>query len=99
MGNSFLTGSLCFSCFFSFSSGAGVEGLVRGKFGSSLSKSGAHDLHNRTFSSCFFSNFPLFFSYDLTNSLSLLFSLVPSQSSSEDQSECTGDESGTGVGW
>ena len=40
--------------------------------------------------------FPLF-SYDLTDSL--FFCLVPFQSSSEDQSECTGDERGTGVGW
>ena len=31
--------------------------------------------------------------------LSLSFCLVPSQSSTEDQSECTRDESGTGVGW
>ena len=38
---------------------------MRGKFGSSLSKSGAHDLHNRTFSSSFFlsslATFPCYF--------------------------------------
>ena len=42
---------------------------MRGKFGSSVSKSGAHDLHNRALLS-FFSNFPSFFSYDHTDSLS-----------------------------
>ena len=47
---------------------------MKGKFGSSLSKSGAHDLHNRALSSSFF----FLSSYDLTDSLSLLlFGAIP----------------------
>ena len=73
---------------------------MRGKFGSSLSRSGAHDLCNRALSSSSFllQQFSFVLFYDLTDSLSLSFCLVPFQSSYEDQSECTGDESGTGVG-
>ena len=76
---------------------------MRGKCGSSLSKSGAHDLHNRALSSSFFflSSSAIFLCsfVMILLILSLSFCLVPSQSSSEDQSECTRDESGTGVGW
>ena len=52
-GNSLLHDLVCFSCLFSFLSGAGTEGLVRDVFDLALNKSGAHDLHNRALSSSF----------------------------------------------
>ena len=76
---------------------------MRGKFGSSLSKSDAHDLLDRGLSSAFFflsSSAIFLFSFLMILLIfSLSFCLVPSQSSSEDQPECIGDESSTGVGW
>ena len=66
------------------------------------SKSGAQDLHNGEFSSSLFllSSSAILHCSSLMILLiiSLSFCLVLSQSSSEDQSKCTRDESGAGVG-
>ena len=90
--------------FSSFSSGAGTKGSKRGEFHLALIKLGVHNLHNGAFSSSLFflHSSDMFLCHSLmilsNYSLSLSFCLVLFQSSSEDQSECTGDESGTGVG-
>ena len=78
-GNSLSHDHFVFSCVFPFFSGAGAAWLVRGKFGSSLSKPGTHDLLDRCLSSLFFfSNLLVLPSYDFTYSLSpLLFGSIP----------------------
>ena len=75
---------------------------MRGKFGSSLGYSGTHDLLDMALSSAFLflsSSAIFLFSFLMILLIfSLSFCLVPSQSFSEDQSECTEDESSTGFG-
>ena len=81
--------------FSSISSGSGTKGSMRGEFGLVLIGLGIHSLHNGAFSSSLFlllasAVFPCCCS--TICQLSLSFCLVPSQSYSDDQSECTGDE-------
>ena len=74
-------------------------GVVVGKFGLSPSKSGVHE-RVLSFAILLHPSSAIFLSWILMVSLilSLSFCLAPSQSSSEDQSECIGGDTGAGVG-
>ena len=96
--NFYMSNFLIF-CFFSFCSGAGAGGLVGSKFGLSPSKSGMHE-RVLSFTFLLLPSSAIFLSCILMASLilSLSFCLAPSQSTSEDQSECIDGKISAGEG-